>query len=150
VAVTADAAYDVVADITQMPRWSPECVDCRWLDGATGPAVGARFRGRNRHGMARWSNRCRVVTCEHGREFSFVAPDPLGRDMTRWTYRFVPDAAGSEVVQSFELLRRLPVYIRVIDRFIMGVKDRRADLEQNMRHTLGRLKEALEAPASLG
>jgi len=147
IAATPEAVYDLIVDISQMPKWSPECVECRWLDGATGPAVGARFRGRNRHGVARWSNRCRVVACDRGREFSFVAPDLRGRDTTRWTYRFVSEPPGTEVLESFELLRTLPFYIRLSDRYIMGVKDRRADLEANMRQTLERIKEAVEVRA---
>ncbi len=57
--------WAVVADVTRTPDLSPEVSACRWLDGATGPAVGARFgwfvierlfRGGNRrvelaHGM---------------------------------------------------------------------------------------------------
>src|SRR5258708_6330417 len=84
-----EVVYDLVADVTRMGEWSPECVGCEWVDGATGPAVGARFRGRNRHGLARWSNKPRVVAADRGRMFGFVATDPIGRDMTRWTYRLV-------------------------------------------------------------
>jgi hypothetical protein len=50
-----EAIYDLVADVTWMGEWSPECIGCEWVDGATGPAVGARFRGRHRSGLARWS-----------------------------------------------------------------------------------------------
>ncbi len=135
-----EAIYDLVADVTRMGEWSPECVSCEWIDGATGPAVGARFRGRNRHGLARWSNKPRVVAADRGREFGFVAVDPVGRDMTRWTYRFEPTPTGTEVRESFEMVRNIPLYIRLFDRWIMGVKDRRADLEANMRRTLACIK----------
>ena len=98
-----DVIYDLVADVTRMCEWSPECVACEWVDGATGPVVGARFRGRNRHGLARWSNRPRVVAAERGRVFGFVATDPIGRDMTRWTYRFDPTPTDTEVTETFEM-----------------------------------------------
>lgn len=140
-----DVIYDLVADVTRMGQWSPECVACEWVDGATGPAVGARFRGRNRRGLARWSNRPRVVTAERGREFSFVATDPIGRDMTKWTYRLEPTSSGTDVTESFEMVHSIPLYIRLSDRWLMGIKDRQIDLEANMRRTLAALKVAAEA-----
>ena len=35
-----EQVYALVADVTRTPEFSPEVVSCRWLDGATGPAVG--------------------------------------------------------------------------------------------------------------
>jgi len=142
---TPEVVYDLVSDVTRMGEWSPECVACEWVDGATGPVVGARFRGRNRHGLARWSNRPRVIAADRGREFGFVATDPLGRDMTRWTYRFEPTPAGTDVTESIEMLRSIPLHIRLTDRWLMGVKDRKADLEANMHRTLAAIKTAVEA-----
>ena len=139
-----EAVYDMVADVTRMGEWSPECVGGKWIDGATGPVVGARFRGRNRHGLARWSTTPRVVAAERGREFVFVATDPFGRDMTRWAYRFAAAPAGTDVIESFEMLNRIPLYIRLYDRYVMGVKDRKADLEANMSDTLAKLKACAE------
>ena len=30
--------YELVSNVTNMGRWSPETTACRWLGGATGPA----------------------------------------------------------------------------------------------------------------
>ena len=144
VAASPEAVYDLITDVNRMGEWSPECVSCEWLDGATGPVVGARFRGKNRHGRARWSNRPRVVVAERGRAFAFVSPDPLGRDMTRWTYELQSIANETEIVESFELLRDLPRYLQLSDRYLMGVRDRRADLERAMAQTLRAIKSAVE------
>ena len=48
VALVADAVrvWSLVSDVTRMGAWSPELEAAAWLDGATGPAVGARFKGR--------------------------------------------------------------------------------------------------------
>ena len=58
VRVTIDASaehvYGLVSDISNMSRWSPETFKTQWLRGATGPQVGARFRGWNRDGWVRW------------------------------------------------------------------------------------------------
>ena len=41
----AAAIWDLVSDVTNTGRFSPETFDAEWLDGAIGPALGARFRG---------------------------------------------------------------------------------------------------------
>ena len=43
-----------------MGRWSPECTGGKWLDGAAGPAEGARFKGSNKHGPLRCSTKCTI------------------------------------------------------------------------------------------
>ena len=140
------ALYEVVSDVRRMGEWSPECRSCKWVGGATGPTVGARFKGSNRRGIARWSTTPRVVVADPGREFAFVV-NHLGRGMTKWSYRFEPIAEHSKVTESFELLRDLPWYFRVADRRLMGVDDRKADLEAGMQETLQRLKAAAERPS---
>src|ERR1019366_7209792 len=91
VSVTPDRLYELISDITRMGEWSPETVRCRWLDRATGPAVGARFRGQNRRGFLRWSTKPRVVVADPGREFAFAVDDRLThRELTRWRYQFEP------------------------------------------------------------
>ena len=78
-----------------------------------------------------------------GQEFTFVTGH-RGRDMTKWTYRFDPVVNGTTVTESFEMVRDMPWYYRFADRYLMGVKDRKADLVWNMEATLQRLKTATE------
>jgi hypothetical protein len=141
--------YDLVSDVTRMGEWSPETRDCKWIGGATGPTVGARFKGTNRRGVARWSTKPEVVAAEPGREFAFVSNlVGLGRKMTKWTYRFeaAPDG-GTDVTESFEMVNDLPWYISAGDRYVMGIKDRKTDLEAAMQRTLERIKAAAEGSA---
>jgi hypothetical protein len=137
------ALYAAVSDVRRTGEWSPECRRCEWIGGATGPAVGARFKGSNKRGAARWSTKPRVVVADAPREFAFVTGH-LGHDMTKWTYEFEPTPDGSLVTESFEMLRDMPWYFRLADRWLMGVRDRRADLEANMGQTLERVKDAVE------
>src|SRR6266704_326826 len=85
-----EKVYELVTDVGRMGEWSPECRHCEWLDGATGPTVGAHFKGSNKNGIFRWSTKPRVLVADEGREFSF-ATDIRGKDFTKWTYRFEPD-----------------------------------------------------------
>ena len=102
-------------------------------------SFGARFKGTNQHGPVRWSTKPRVVVADEGREFAFVVAH-LGKDMTKWSYRFEPDGEGTTVTESFEMLVDMPWYIAASERWLMGVKDRKADLEAAMEQTLQRLK----------
>src|SRR5258708_36840138 len=42
--------WELVSDIELMPALSSELHSVEWLDGAKGPAAGARFPGRSKHG----------------------------------------------------------------------------------------------------
>ena len=64
----ADKIWNLIADVRNTGRFSPEVFEAEWLDGATGPALGARFRGhvqRNEIGPVYWTT-CRVTACEPG------------------------------------------------------------------------------------
>jgi hypothetical protein len=139
-----DVVYDLVTDISRMGEWSPECVACEWIGGADGPVPGARFRGRNKNRLARWSTQPRVEVASRPVEFTFVAGDLFRRDLTAWTYRMEADGSGTVVTESFELRRDIPWYLRLWRRSFMGVKDRQRDLEVNMERTLARLKSVAE------
>jgi uncharacterized protein YndB with AHSA1/START domain len=142
-----ETLYDLVSDVTRMGEWSPETKGCRWLDGASEPVVGARFRGTNRRGLLRWSNKSRVIAAEPGREFAFITGlMGLGRDMTKWRYRFEPADGGTEVTESFEMVNDRPWVMSFGDR-LARIEDRKADLEAAMAHTLERIKAVAERPA---
>jgi uncharacterized protein YndB with AHSA1/START domain len=143
---TPERVYELVSDVRRMGEWSPECRHCEWLDGATGPAVGARFKGSNRNGFARWSTKPRVVVADEGREFAF-ATLVRGKDLTKWTYRFQPDGEGTNVTESFEMMADQPGLITFMEKNVMRIKDRKAQLENDMQATLGRIKAAVEGSA---
>ncbi|WP_374068755.1 SRPBCC family protein [Rhodococcus sp. CX] len=58
---TPEQIWAVLADVTRIGEWSSECHGAEWLDGATVPRVGARFRGRNRVGPIRWTRVCTIT-----------------------------------------------------------------------------------------
>jgi len=103
--IEIDAAPEVVwaliADITRMGEWSPECRRAEWEAGATQPAVGARFRGYNRAGEYEWDAPCIVVECEPGKVFAFDVP-PDAPELTRWRFELVPAGSGTMLTESFD------------------------------------------------
>jgi uncharacterized protein YndB with AHSA1/START domain len=139
--------YQMVADLSRMGEWSPECQSVEWEDGDSGAAEGARFVGHNRGGpggLMRWSRRGRVLSADPGREFAF-ATEEGGHESTVWRYRFEPVAGGTQITESYEV-KRIPAWARILD----VPTNRHRELLEGMRHTLQQLKTAAEAmsPAS--
>ena len=147
---SADRLYDLVSDVTRTPQWSPEVVSCAWLDGATGPVVGARFLARNKRRWFTWSNKPVVETADRGREFAFTRTEPGGGTI-RWFYRFTPTAGGTVVEHGHEVLRPVPIGLHLTLRLLFGVRDLRADLHRNMTTSVARLADAADRhPAETG
>lgn len=144
-----EAVYDIVADVTRMPELSPEILSCTWLDGATGPAPGARFRAVNTlGGVMRWPNRPVVVTAERGREFTVSRTEPLFGTL-EWSFRLSPEGAGTRVVESYTVTRPLSPLAYVLLR-LMGQKERARNLRAGMETTLERLAVVAQEPVGTG
>ena len=72
------------------PSPSPEILSCEWLDGATGPVVGARFAARNKvPNRPSWVNKPVVTAVQPGKRFSFA--DREVRRNRRVDLRVEPD-----------------------------------------------------------
>ena len=39
-----EKVWGLVSDITKMGEYSPEVIEAEWIDGATGPTVGAMYQ----------------------------------------------------------------------------------------------------------
>jgi uncharacterized protein YndB with AHSA1/START domain len=134
--------WALVSDVTNTGRFSPETFEAEWIDGWTGPEVGARFRGhvkRNGKGPTYWT-KCTVTASEPDREFAFVVGTPEHHPMT-WGYRFREAGGGTDVTEFYELADRWP--LRLYWK-VMG-KARGRTNARNMRATLERVKAAAEA-----
>lgn len=137
----ADRLYLLVSDVNRIGEWSPECYRCEWLDGAMGPALGARFKGYNRRGWFRWSTICTVTAAEPGRVFAFEVRPRGGKLQSRWRYELGPVEGATILRESFEAFW----YIRLVVRlFFGGGRNRLDQLEDSVRQTLQRIKAVAE------
>jgi hypothetical protein len=141
-AAAPEQIWELVSDITNTGKFSPETFEAQWLGGATGPAVGVRFRGhvkRNGRGPTYWTT-CRILACEPGREFAFVV-ESAGRSINTWRYEFRPADEGTDVTESFELANSpaLKLYWALFG-WARGKTNR-----AGMRTTLERIKAVVEA-----
>src|SRR5690349_22380541 len=105
-----EAVWRLVSDITNTSRFNAETFEAEWIDGSTGPEVGARFRGhvkRNGRGPTYWT-KCTVVVSEPGREFAFVVGTPKNHPMT-WGYRLQAADGGTDITEFYDLAENLPL-----------------------------------------
>lgn len=144
VGVPPEEVYALVADVTRTPEFSPEILRCTWLDGATGPAVGARFEAVNKvtRGPS-WKNRPVVTAADPGREFAFARTEKL-TGTVEWRYQFEPEGAGTRVTESYEVTRAISRTGWFIIGRLFGSRNRRAELRAGMETTLQRLAAAAE------
>jgi hypothetical protein len=125
-----DAVFALVSDVTRMGEWSPETTNAEWVDGATGPAVGVKFRGTNKLGPFKWSTTPTITEHEPGKLFAFDAGGTI------WCYSFTASNGGTSVTESFR------VESTVSKLYTIG--PRRGMLIKGMQQTLERLKKAAE------
>jgi hypothetical protein len=150
-------AWELVTDIRRIGEFSPECIDARWIDGAKGPSVGARFEGTNRvaddanDSEYIWIRPCTVTTAQSPERFSYAVGDRYdGTPATFWDIEIEPTGTGCRITQRF---RHLP-------RGLSGVRHRADDdpphsedivnerlqgLTNGMMQTLQRMKRVLES-----
>ncbi|OBK15274.1 SRPBCC family protein [Mycobacterium sp. 1245852.3] len=148
------AVWNLVSDVTQIGRFSPETTAAQWLEGVTRPRAGAKFRGRvkrNEKGPTYWTS-CMVTECEPGRVFAFtVRSRPMGLPIApkntvclTWRYTFEPagDDLGTLVTEAFKLddIPTMRLYWRTLG-WLRGPR-----MLKDMERTLRALKNAAEEP----
>ncbi|WBP85518.1 SRPBCC family protein [Kitasatospora cathayae] len=106
-----ERVWALVADIGLPARLSPELQRVAWLDGADGPALGARFEGHNaRPNMRDWRTVSEVVELAEHRAFAWAVMDADGRfgdpvsevagSLARWRFDLIPEDGGTRLRQS--------------------------------------------------
>ncbi|WP_104167332.1 SRPBCC family protein [Arthrobacter sp. SX1312] len=135
--------YEIVADVTRTPEYSPEVASCVWLGGAAGPALGARFKAQNRIGKSRWSNKPIITAVLQGREFAFARTEPLCGTV-HWRYRFEPEHGGTRVTESYEVVRPITRAGWIIVSGFGRDRNRRKTLHDGIEESLHRLRTIAE------
>lgn len=138
-----ETVYALVSDPGALAGLAEEYAGHGWVGGASGPAVGARFRGRNRRGFRRWSTLSTITDAEPGRRFGFEVTSVAGLPVARWQYNFERAGDGCLVVES--MWERRPAWFKVPTSTVTGVWNRDETNAANIAATLARLKRAAEA-----
>lgn len=141
IAAPADVLFTLVSDLPKMGQWSPENEGGKWVKGATGPALGARFVGENRNGKKSWKTSCKVVRCDAPSAFAFdVTVGPI--KVANWAYKIAPNGAGSTVTETWTDQRGW--LAKKLGGPASGVADRVAHNRAGMEETLRKLAEHVE------
>ena len=136
----AERLYDLIADLPQRGRWSPENTGGKWLGGARGAAVGATFRGWNKHGPMRWFTTSTITKADRPHQVEWEVRESA----TRWGYRFTPDGDGTLVTEYREPYKATNPLVKAFQRSGIIGKDREGLMVEGMRATLERVKAAAE------
>lgn len=139
IAATPAALYALVSDVTRTGLWAVECEQCRWLDGATAAAPGARFEGHNRYGQRTWTTVSVVDEAVPGQLFAFHTEGPAG-PITRWWIALRPDGDGAMVTEGFERVRLPDPDENAFEDNLFGGR---------VRHNLANIAASLERLADL-
>lgn len=146
IAAPPEALWPLVSDINLSARFSTEFQGAEWLDGATEPARGARFRGTNRHErIGTWQVECEITRLEPGRVIEWeVSPGPEG-PAARWRFSLEPVAGGTLVTQYGQVgpgpSGLNPAIERMPDREHDILERRLAEHRRNMEANLAGLAE---------
>ena len=137
-----EKVWGLVTDVTRMGEYSPEVIEAEWIDGATGPAVGARYRGhvrRNERWPVYWTT-CKVTECVPNEVFEF-AVIMRERPVNTWRYELRPGGeGGTDITESFDLGDNL---FTKVWRPLGGILRERRN-QRDMLSTLEKLKAAAE------
>ena len=147
IAASPETLYDIVSDLPRMGDLSPENTGGMWVNGATGPEVGAEFRGTNSRGTKHWATTAVIERAERGHEFAFrVKVGPV--KVARWSYRFEPVDGGTKVTETWDDMRNWMA--KKAGTVSSGVSDRLTHNRETMQVTLGNLARAARATGASG
>lgn len=141
IAASPERLYQLITDLARMGEWSPENRGGRWLKGAHGAAINARFKGKNANGWRRWSSIAKVLIADRPREFVFEVTS-RGFRVAKWGFVFEPVEGGTRVTETW-YDNRSNLFAKVSNT-ATGVRDRAVFNRTSMETTLERLAAAVE------
>lgn len=150
ISAPASVVWPFLCDINVPGRFSAEFVRAEWLDD--GPAIGATFRGYNRHEVVgEWSVVCTVTAMEPERAFEWTVGD-VDFKAARWRFDLEPAGDdGATLRFSAEMgpgpSGLTPAIERMPDREDDIVARRLGEWTANMQRTIDGIKELAEATA---
>jgi hypothetical protein len=143
-----ERVWELVTDIELPARFSSEFRGAEWLDD--GPAVGARFVGRNHHeALGEWETTSFVTRYELHRAFGWCVTDP-DNPSASWWFELEPVPEGGVRVRQGTRMGPAPSGLSIAitampDKEDRIVARRLEEFERNMRATIEGIKQVAEA-----
>jgi len=143
------AVWSLVSDIQIPARFSSEFRGAEWLDGATGPALRARFKGRNYHpARGEWETTSTICEYQPERKLGWSVGSPQF-PAARWRFTLEPETRGTRLIQWVQIgpgpsgisfvIESMP------DKESRILRRRLAEHQENMQATITGIKAIAEA-----
>jgi hypothetical protein len=143
--------WGLVSDIELMTTLSDELYAVEWIAPATGPHLGAAFRGDNRNGSAQWSSTSYIVDYEPEHVFAWATSD-VANPGAIWRFSLEPQRGGTQLTQWVQMgtgQSGVSAAIRAYpDREQSIVAARLRQFERGMAHNVAALKRIAEGSAA--
>ena len=151
IAAPAAVVWALVCDIQLPARFSSEFDGGQWLDGASAPALGAQFTGRNHHpAVGRWQTTSTICEYEPEQVLGWAVGDPV-RPAARWRFTLAVQDGGTRLTQWMQIGPApsgiSPAIEARPDKESAILHRRLAEHQANMTATLAGIKELAEAEA---
>jgi hypothetical protein len=151
IAAPPPVVWPLVCDINVPGSFSDEFERAEWID--PGPALGATFRGYNRHEVVgEWSAVCTVTALEPERAFEWTVGE-VDYKAARWRFDLEATEQGSTLRFSAEMgpapSGLTPAIERMPDREEDIVARRLSEWTANMRRTIEGIKGLAEASTGI-
>lgn len=89
--------WEVVTDISVLPRFSEELQSIEWAEGFSQAGLGAQFLGTNRHeAIGEWTVRCHIIEFEPRRIFGWAVHD-VDNPAASWRFELTPIPEGTRL-----------------------------------------------------
>jgi hypothetical protein len=143
------AVWPLVSDIQIPARFSSEFRGAEWIDGATGPALGARFRGRNYHpARGEWETTSTICEYQPERKLGWSVGSQQF-PAARWRFILEPETRGTRLIQWVQIgpgpsgisfvIESMP------DKESRILRRRLAEHQANMQATIAGIKAIAES-----
>jgi len=146
IGVPVATVWPLLCDINVPGSFSEEFERAEWID--EGPALGASFRGYNRHEVVgEWSAVCTVTALVENECFEWTVGD-VDFKAAKWRFDLAPDAGGSKLKFSAEMgpapSGLTPAIERMPEREEDIVAKRIGEWTANMQRTIEGIKALAE------
>jgi uncharacterized protein YndB with AHSA1/START domain len=134
------AVWELVSDLRNMPRWSPQCRKTIVRGGVI--QEGAKLINLNRQGLLFWPTQAMVTELVPEQKIAFK----IRENWTVWSFTLEPTAdGGTRLVQRREAPKGISdLSVKLTKAMLGGVEDFTSGLEQGMNQTLSRIKADAE------
>ena len=148
ITASPERVWELVTDISLMPRFSTELLSTAWGEGFAGPELGAQFLGTNRHpAIGEWTTLSEIIEFDAPRSFGWAVGDP-GNPAAVWRFGLSPTAEGTRLRYAARIGPGPSGVTMLVDREPARageiVRRRLAQFEAGMRATVAGIREIAE------